>query len=189
MSRYQAVVIGVSAGALEALTVILPRLPSGYRLPLLIVVHVPPDKKSVMAELLRSKCQIDVQEATDKEPIKGGTAYFAPPDYHLLVEEDGRMSLSSEEPVLYSRPAIDVLFETAADAYGPALIGVILTGANSDGARGLKAVHDAGGTALVQTPALAYASIMPQAALSACPAAQALSLEDIADYLQKASLL
>ena len=88
----------------------------------MIVVHVPPDKKSVLAELFQAKCGIEVREAEDKEPISGGTVYFAPPDYHLLVETDKSLSLSNDEPVLYSRPSIDVLFESAADAYGPSLI-------------------------------------------------------------------
>ena len=121
--KAEAVVIGASAGALEALSVILPSLPADYGLPVLIVVHVPPDKKSLLAELFQAKCGIEVREAEDKEPIRGGTVYFAPPDYHLLVETDKSLSLSDDEPVFYSRPSVDVLFESAADAYGPSLIG------------------------------------------------------------------
>jgi two-component system chemotaxis response regulator CheB len=181
--KAEAVVIGVSAGALEALSAILPFLPSDYALPVIIVVHVPPDKKSVLAELFGAKCGIKVREAEDKEPISGGTVYFAPPDYHLLVETGKSLSLSSDEPVLYSRPSVDVLFESAADAYGPSLIAIVLTGANPDGAKGLKAVTNAGGTAIVQSPAGAYASAMPEAAIAACPEAQILSLKDIAIYL------
>ncbi|WP_406698003.1 chemotaxis protein CheB [Singulisphaera sp. Ch08] len=183
--RIEAVVIGASAGAVDALSVILPALPRDYPLPLMVVVHLPADKKSIMVDLFRAKCRLDVREADDKEPIRGATAYFAPPDYHLLVEPDRRLSLSSEEPVHYCRPSIDVLFETAVDAYGAGLLGIILTGANDDGARGLRAVHAAGGTALVQRPDLAYASIMPQAALDACPEARSVSLEEIATYLQE----
>jgi len=126
---------------------------------------------------------VDVREAEDKEPLEAGTVYFAPPDYHLLVELDRRLSLSSEEPVLYSRPSIDVLFESAADAYGSGLVGVVLTGANSDGARGLRAVRDAGGVALVQRPDQAQVAAMPQAALDACPGAVPLSLDEIASFL------
>ena len=99
---------------------------------------------------MRARCAIRVREAEDKEPIEPGVVYFAPPDYHLLVEQDKRLSLSDDEPVLFSRPSIDVLFESAADAYGGGLIGVVLTGANSDGAKGLKAVVQAGGVAVVQ---------------------------------------
>ena len=152
----QAVVIGASAGALEALSKLLPGLAADYRLPILIVVHLPPDRTSLFVELLRAGCAIQVREAGDKEPIESGVVYFAPPDYHLLVEQDRRLSLSSEEAVLFSRPSIDVLFESAADAYGEGLIGVVLTGANSDGADGLKAVIEAGGLAIVQNPKSAY---------------------------------
>jgi two-component system chemotaxis response regulator CheB len=180
----KAVVIGTSAGALEALSAILPALPADYALPIMIVVHVPPDKKSILAELFQAKCRIDVHEAEDKEPISGGTAYFAPPDYHLLVEADKSLSLSVDEPVLYSRPSVDVLFESAADAYGPDLIAIVLSGANQDGAKGLKAVAEAGGTAIVQNPAGAYASAMPEAAIAECPGARVLSLNEIALYLQ-----
>jgi len=183
-----AVVIGASAGALESLYQILPSLPPEYRLPIIIVVHIPPDKKSIMADLLQSKCAIRVVEAQDKEPLQKGTAYIAPPDYHVLVEKNGRLSLSSEEPVLYSRPSIDVLFETASDAYGSALIGVILSGANSDGVKGLKSIINAGGTGIVLDPDLAYAPTMPQAAQNACPTAHILNFEQITDYLQKAAL-
>ncbi len=183
----EAVVIGASAGALDALSVVLPALPADFRLPLMIVVHMPSDKKSVLAELLRSKCRIAVTEADDKEPIVGGTAYIAPPDYHLLVEADKLLSLSSDEPVLYSRPSIDVLLESAADAYGPALIAIILTGANEDGAAGAKAVIEAGGTVVVQDPRQAFARAMPTAALAACPNARVLSLREIAVYLAEVS--
>ncbi|MES1244826.1 MAG: chemotaxis protein CheB [Acidobacteriota bacterium] len=185
--RPEAVVVGASAGALDALSILLPALPHGYPLPILMVIHLPPDRKSAMADLLRAKCRVDVREAEEKEPIEGGTVYLAPPDYHLLVESDRRLSLSSEEPVNYSRPAIDVLFETAADTFGAGLVGVVLTGANSDGARGLRAVTDAGGVGLVERPDTAYAPIMPRAALGACPNARALSLEEIAAWLIEAA--
>lgn len=182
----QAVVIGVSAGAFEALSALLPGLPADYALPIMIVVHVPPDKKSLLAELFSARCAIPVREAEDKEPIEAGTVYFAPPDYHLLIEADKSLALSSDEPVLFSRPAIDVLFESAADAYGEALVGVVLTGANSDGALGLRAIARAGGAAIVQAPQGAYAAAMPLAAIEACGEARILSLDGIADYLRQA---
>jgi two-component system chemotaxis response regulator CheB len=168
----------------DALSAILPALPPEYPLPVMVVVHLPPDKKSAMAELFNHRCRVAVREAEDKEPLAPGTVYFAPPDYHLLVEPDGRLSLSGEEPVHYSRPAIDVLFETAADAFGPGLVGVVLTGASSDGARGLRAVAAAGGTALVQDPQSAHVPAMPRAALAACPGAAVLDLEGIAAHLR-----
>jgi two-component system chemotaxis response regulator CheB len=187
-SPTEAVVIGASAGALEALSVILPALPAGFGLPLIVVVHVPPDKRSMLAELFQAKCRIPVREAEDKEPINPGTVYFAPPDYHLLVETKKSLSLSSDEPVLFSRPSIDVLFESAADAYGSALIAVILTGANQDGAKGMKAVAETGGVALVQNPDGAFASAMPAAAIEMCPGARVMSLDAITAYLQEVGI-
>jgi two-component system chemotaxis response regulator CheB len=181
----EAVVIGASAGAFEALSVVLPTLPADFRPPIMIVVHVPPYKPSGLVELFRAKCRLAVHEAEDKEPIQPGNIYFAPPDYHLLVEKDKGLSLSTDEPVLFSRPAIDVLFESAADAYGPALLGILLTGANQDGASGMKAIVASGGTAIVQAPDNAFAPAMPEAAIAACPGALVLPLEDIAAYLQK----
>jgi two-component system chemotaxis response regulator CheB len=180
----EAIVIRASAGALEALSAILPALPQGFELPVLVVVHVPPDRRSVLSELFEAKCRVPVKEAEDKEPIVGGTVYFAPPDYHLLVEADRCLALSSDEPVLFSRPSIDVLFESAADAYGPALIGVVLTGANQDGAKGLRAIVAAGGAALVQEPQGAFAPAMPEAAIASVPGAGILSLDQIAAHLK-----
>jgi two-component system chemotaxis response regulator CheB len=182
--RAEAVAVGASAGALEALSAILPGLPADYPLPVFVVVHLPPDRDSLMARLLQDSSRIKVREAEDKEAIEPGTVYLAPPDYHLLIEPDRRLSLSGEEPVLFSRPSIDVMFETAAEAYGPGLVGVVLTGANSDGARGLRAIRAAGGTVLVQRPDAATSSAMPRAALDACPEALALTLQEIAEHLR-----
>ncbi len=179
----QAVVIGASAGAVDALLQILPQLPEDYPLALLIVVHLPPDSESTLVELLETRCQITVKEAEDKEILRPGIAYLAPPNYHLLVEPNFELSLSSEEPVLFCRPAIDLLFESAADAFGSSVIGIVLTGANSDGANGLRAIHDAGGAAYVQDPADADAEVMPRAALAACPDAQVLTLAQVIDLL------
>lgn len=183
--RPQAVVIGASAGALEALSVILPALPADFPVPVILVVHIPGDKRSVLAELFQAKCEIRVIEVEDKEPLAGSTAYFAPPNYHLLVEGHRTLSLSSDEPVMFSRPSIDVLFESAADAFGAALVGVVLTGANHDGARGLRAISDAGGQAVVQDPATAFATAMPEGAIARCPQARVLPLDAMATYLQK----
>ncbi|WP_298216967.1 chemotaxis protein CheB [Acidocella sp.] len=180
----EAVVIGASAGAMEALSALLPALPQNFRLPVFVVVHLPPDRKSLFAEIFQAKCRVPVREAEDKEPIRAGTVYFAPPNYHLLIETGRSIALSSDEPVLYSRPAIDVLFESAADAYGPALAGIILSGANEDGARGLKAVAAAGGVTMIQRPDEAQAPDMPLAALAACPQAHILPVAGIAAFLQ-----
>ena len=181
----RAVVIGGSAGSVEALSVVLPVLPQDFPLPIMIVVHLPAYRKSLLADLFQSKCHVRVLEADDKEPICAGAAYFAPPDYHLLVEADARLSLSSDEPVRYSRPSIDVLFESASDVYADGLVGVVLTGANSDGANGLRVIGEAGGIAIAQRPDSSYASTMPQAAIDACPTALCLNLDEIASYLLK----
>ena len=178
------VVIGVSAGAIHALSQILPALPAHYPFPVLVVVHVPRDRNA-LTTLFERKCSLPVREADDKEPIATGIT-IAPPDYHMLIESGRTIALSGEEPVHFSRPSIDALFESAADALGPALIGVVLTGANEDGAAGLKAIAAAGGTALVQDPATAYAAAMPDAALKACPAALKLDLDAIAAFLIEA---
>ncbi|WP_300975164.1 chemotaxis protein CheB [Sphingomonas sp. LHG3406-1] len=177
-----AIVIGASAGAVQALSEILPRLPHDFSLPILIVVHVP-SAPSGLTALFSAKCAMAVVEPDDKESILPGTIYFAPPGYHLLVEPDASISLSADEPVLFSRPSIDVLFESAADSFGAGLLGVVLTGANEDGARGAVLIEEAGGTVLVEDPATAYAATMPAAALARCSAARALSLDAITDYL------
>jgi two-component system chemotaxis response regulator CheB len=176
----EAIVIGASAGAIQALSRILPALPADYPIPVLVVVHIPADRSDLLAPLFQAKCRVTVKEAEDKEPILPGFVYFGPSDYHLLVEADHTLSLSADEPVLYSRPSIDVLFESAADAYSAALVGVILTGANEDGAAGLSAVAEAGGLALVEDPATAFAAAMPSAALAQCARARSMSLDAIA---------
>jgi two-component system chemotaxis response regulator CheB len=181
--KAEAIVIGASAGAIDALSQILPALPADYALPIFIVVHLPPDAKSVLAELFVPKCEIEIKEAQDKEAIRPGVVYFAPPNYHLLVEADGSLSLSSDEPELFSRPSINVLFESAADVYGEGLVGIVLTGANNDGAHGLQMIHEAGGLVLVQDPASAMTGSMPEAALEACPAARVLTLPEMIKLL------
>ncbi|TSJ79698.1 chemotaxis protein CheB [Rariglobus hedericola] len=179
----ECIVIGGSAGSIDALINILPALPRDFALPVLVVIHLPPNERSLLAEIFGPRCQLPVKEAEDKEPLAGGTIYFAPPNYHLLVESDFTLSLSSDEPVFYSRPAIDILFETAADAYGNGLRAVVLTGASSDGAAGLRAVHRVGGLCFVQRPDTAEVSLMPQSALEACPAARSLNVQQIAREL------
>ena len=184
-SALEAVVMGASAGAVDALLQLLPALPAAYPLPIVIVVHLPPDKQSVLAELFHTKCSVTVREVEDKEPLEGGTVYIAPPNYHVLVEQNRTLSLSNEEAVHYSRPSIDVLFESAADAYGAGLVGILLTGANDDGASGLKIIALAGGTVAVQRPDTAAHPTMPQAGLKKCPNALVLSLSELAAMLQK----
>lgn len=181
--RVDAIVIGASAGAIQALTRILPTLPADYPIPVLVVVHIPADGSDLLAPLFQAKCRVAVKEAEDKEPTLPGFVYFGPSDYHMLVEADRTVSLSADEPVHYSRPSIDVLFESAADAFGAGLVGVILTGANEDGAAGLRAVASVGGIALAEDPAAAFAPAMPSAALELCAEARSMSLDAIAAYL------
>lgn len=178
-----AVIIGASAGALEALSVLLPALPADFPLPIFVIVHLPPDKPSVLADIFEAKCALRAIEAEDKEPVEPGVIYFAPPNYHMLLENRVSIALSSEDEVLFSRPSIDVAMESAADVGEDALVGIILTGANQDGARGLRAIHDAGGSVIIQTPNEAYASAMPEAALELCPDARVMSLADMPAFL------
>lgn len=178
-----AVAIGGSAGAVQALLKILPALPADYPHAVLVVVHVPPGRDNALVPLFQTRSRIAVKEAEDKEPVQASVVYFAPSDYHLLVEPDETLSLSSDELVNMSRPAIDVLFESAADAFGPRLTAVILTGANGDGAEGLRAVVAAGGGAVIEDPATAFAAAMPQAALDACHDAALMTVDAIAAHL------
>ena len=183
MSR--AVVIGASAGGVQALSWILTALPPQFASPIHIVLHVPQRNDNPLVDLLRARCLLEVKEAEDKEMLQHGTVYFAPPGYHMLIEKDLSIALSSDEPVNFSRPAIDVLFETAADALGQDVTAIILTGANHDGARGLRAIGAAGGTTIVQNPSTAEMPTMPLAALEACPQARSLSIDEIVVHLRQ----
>ena len=161
----EAIVIGGSAGALDALQAILPALPRSFGLPVVVVLHVVPGRPSGLVNVLRSSSLLVVKEVEDKEPLVGGTIHVAPPSYHVLVEGDRTLALSVDEPVHFSRPSIDVLFESAVDVFGAGLVGVLLSGANEDGARGLAKVKRAGGTTIVQAPATAPSRQMPDSAL------------------------
>jgi two-component system chemotaxis response regulator CheB len=163
--RVEALVIGASAGGVDALFALLPSLPAGYRLPVFCILHLPPDRDSRLAELFAERLPLPVKEAADKETIVPGTVYFAPSGYHLSVERDFTFSLSCEPPVHFARPAIDVLMESGADAYGPGLAGILLTGANHDGAAGMAAIHARGGLTVVQDPDDAQVATMPKSAI------------------------
>jgi two-component system chemotaxis response regulator CheB len=163
--RIEAVVIGASAGGVEALGTLLPALPAGYRLPVICILHLPGDRDSRLAELFAERLPLPVREALDKEAIEPGTVYFAGSGYHLSVERDFTFSLSCEPPVHFARPAIDVLMESGADAYGPGLVGILLTGANHDGAAGMAAIHANGGLTVVQDPDDAQVATMPRSAI------------------------
>jgi two-component system chemotaxis response regulator CheB len=164
--RIEAIVIGASAGGVEALLSIFSALRAGFRLPIIVVLHLPEQRNSQLADVMARRVPMPVIEAGDKMPIEAGTLYLATPGYHLSVELDRSLSLSLEERLHYSRPAIDYLFESAADAYGTGLLAVLLTGANQDGARGLAQVKHLGGITVVQDPDEAQVSTMPDAALA-----------------------
>jgi two-component system chemotaxis response regulator CheB len=180
---YQAVAIGSSAGGINALKTILPQLPADFPAAIFIVQHISPSSESYMAKFLNNISKIEVKEADEKEEIKPGVAYVAPPNYHLLIEEDFTLSLSVEAKVNYSRPSIDVTFETAALAYGKNLIGIVLTGANSDGAYGLKTIKNSGGYTIVQNPEEAESSVMPLSAIKVVKPHKVLKLNEIAEHI------
>ncbi|NNA56052.1 MULTISPECIES: chemotaxis protein CheB [Pseudomonas] len=165
LPRVEAIVVGASAGGVEALLSLLGPLRQGYVLPIIVVLHLPEERRSHLAEVFSRRLMLPVEEATDKQDIMPGTVYFATPGYHLSVEQDRSLSLSLEDRVHHSRPSIDYLFESAADAYGESLAAVLLTGANNDGARGLKQVKQRGGLTIVQDPDDAQVATMPLAAL------------------------
>jgi len=174
--------MGTSTGGLHALTRLLSDLPASFPLPIAIVQHRSRDSDERLAALLSGASLIPVVEAEDKEPLRGPGVYLSPPDYHLLVEEDW-MALSTEEPVAYSRPSIDVLFESAAYSHGSSVIGVLLTGANQDGTRGLKEIKERGGYVIIQNPASAESAFMPKHAVKNLLPDRVLNLEQIAAEL------
>ena len=183
LRRYKAIVLGVSTGGVGTLKALLGALPKDFPLPLLIVQHISPDSGDQMAVFLDEFCAIHVKEADEQERPVGGTVYLAPANYHLMVEPDGRLGLSMDPPVNYSRPSVDVLFETAAQAFGERLIGVVLTGAGYDGSLGLKRIKDKGGVAVVQDPCDAAADSMPKHAMMAVTPDHVVTLSPCRSYL------
>lgn len=166
--RPQVIAIGASAGAVEALGQLLPRLPASLATPVVVVVHVPADRPSGLAQLFASRCQLPVREAEDKCPLGSGV-FFAPPDYHVLIERTLTLALANDEAVHFSRPSIDVLFESVADSFQQRGMGILLSGASVDGAAGLQRIHRAGGLTWVQTPSTAAVATMPESALALAP--------------------
>jgi two-component system chemotaxis response regulator CheB len=177
--KIKAIIIGASAGGIRALLTILAPLPPTYQLPIIIVLHLPHDRDSKLIDVFQYHCSLPVREAQDKEKINAGTLYFAGSGYHLSIERDFSFSLSCEEPVCFARPAIDVLMQSAADAYGQALAGFLLTGANHDGAEGLACIKALGGLTVVQDPNEAEIPHMPQAAINRQEPDMILSLTNI----------
>lgn len=179
---YEIVVVGTSWGGLAAIRQLITGLPSVFALPIIVVQHRHKDSNHLLTSLLQDRTRLCVCDVEDKAPIVAGNVYLAPADYHLLVE-DGHFSLSTDEAVLFSRPSIDVTFASVADAYGRRAVGVILTGANSDGSQGLRRIFDRGGLAFVQRPDTAESAIMPSAAVRAVPKARVLAIPEIASAL------
>lgn len=181
------VVIGGSAGALEALLAFIPALPRTFEPPIAVTLHLGANNRNLVPEILRGVTSRVVVEAEDKMPLRPNEIYIAPPNYHLLVERTRSLALSVDEVVNYSRPSIDVLFESAADAFGARCAGVVLSGANDDGARGLAQIAMRGGKAFVQAPASASHPPMPLAAIRKVgDRAQAMSIPDLANALARA---
>lgn len=179
----EAVVIGASAGGVDALLRLFADLPAAWRLPTVVVIHMPEEHESRLVDVFAARLPFPVLEAQDKAPVLAGRLYFAPTGYHLSIERDLSFSLSCEPPVLFSRPAIDLLMSSAADAYGPALVGVLLTGANEDGAAGLLRIRESGGLTVVQAPSDARIATMPLAALALQQPDHVLPLAGIRDLL------
>jgi len=181
--KYKAIVVGSSAGGLNALKTLLRNLDRDFKIPVIIVQHISPDSENYLIHILNDLKRLKVKEADEKEHPQQGYAYVAPPNYHLLVEPDQTFTLTVDERVNYARPSIDVLFETAAEAYREQLIGIILTGANNDGSLGLKRIKELGGMAVVQDPGTAEVDSMPKAAIQTCAVDHILSLEEISALL------
>ena len=180
---YKVIVIGVSAGGLNVMTKLLEDLPPNFSIPIVVVQHRSKDQRNLLEEIMQARCRIDIKQADEKEKPKAGMVYFAPADYHLLFEEDGCFSLSCDNPVNFSRPSIDILFETAADAFAKNVLAIILTGANNDGMNGLLKIKMKGGTTIAQKPASAEFSSMPQAAINANAVEYVMELAEIKTLL------
>lgn len=187
--EFRAIVIGVSSGGVQALSALLGALPAKFALPIVVVQHISPEAGDGLARLLDAHGPLRVKEADEMELPIAGHVYLAPPNYHLLVEPDGHLALSADLPVSYARPSVDVLFETAAEAWGAGLIGVILTGANHDGSRGLARIKARGGLAIVQDPADAEAPQMPLAAIAALAAKENNALDHVVPLADLPALL
>jgi two-component system, chemotaxis family, protein-glutamate methylesterase/glutaminase len=182
--KYEAIVIGVSAGGIEALGKILPKLPKDFSPAVIIVQHMNASSNDFLARYFDEMCSLRVKQADEKEMALPGTVYIAPPNYHLMLEDDRTFSLSIDAPVNFARPSIDILFETAAVVYGARLVGVVLTGASSDGSHGLRAIKNSGGLTVVQDPNTAEADFMPKSAIAVAEPDYVLPLEDIGGFLE-----
>ena len=179
---YDLVVVGTSWGGLAALRTLVSGLPASFMMAVVLVQHRHKDSDHLLRTLLQERTALEVCEVEDKMPLEHGRIYVAPPDYHTLIEP-GHLSLSTEAPVRFSRPSIDVTFLTAADSYAHRTVGIVLTGANADGSEGLRRISDRGGMAIVQDPATAESKLMPAAAVKAVPRARVLALDDMVKFM------
>jgi len=181
--QYEAIVMGVSSGGMNALKFIFSVLPANFSIPIIIVQHISAHSNNEWIELLNEKSNLTVKEADEKEKIETGNVYIAPSNYHLLIEKNKTFSLTIDERVNFARPSIDVLFESAAEAYEGKLIGVVLTGSNNDGTKGIRRIKECGGLAIIQDPETAESSYMPASAIAAIQADYILTLEKIIELL------
>lgn len=181
--KYKCISIGVSAGGMEALSIIIPGLPAPFPIPVVVIQHISPHSDNYMTRYLDNISAIKVKEVDEKERIIPGVVYTAPPNYHVLLEEDETFSLSVEGRINFARPSIDVFFQSAADVYGPHLVGIVLTGANNDGSQGLKMIKKRGGLTIVQDPDTAEVDGMPRAAIATTKIDHILTLEQISPFL------
>ena len=183
--HYEAIVIGTSSGGMNALKFLFSSLPVDFSIPIIIVQHISPRSDNQWIKLLNINSKLYLKEADEKEKIEHGKVYIAPPNYHLMIERNKTFSLTIDERVNYSRPSIDVLFESAAEAYKNKLIGVILTGSNNDGTNGIKRIQECGGLTISQDPETAESSYMPASAIAINQPDYILSLEEITALLIK----
>jgi len=185
ITKYRMLAIGGSAGSLDVILRIVTALPFVSHLATVIIVHRKNDGESILTDLLSTRTKLAVKEIEDKEAITGGTIYIAPADYHLLIENEKMFSLDASEKIHHSRPSIDVSFESVAEVFGPSAIGVLLSGANADGAEGLSRINQAGGFTIVQNPASADVGYMPQQALERMKPDKILNGDDIGDFIKE----
>ncbi len=183
--KFSAVIIGASAGGFVALSRILSLLPGDYSIPIIVVQHRSRDYRELLEEVLQRKSPIRIKQVNEKESLEKGFVYLAPSDYHLLIEEDFTFSLSDDPPVNYSRPSIDVSFESAAEIFREKLIGIILTGANNDGSKGIRKIKNYGGTTIAQDPKEAQFPMMPRSAVNTGMIDFIFSLNEIGSFLKK----
>jgi len=183
--KYEAVVLGVSSGGMTALKFIFSALPAHFRIPIIVVQHISPHSDNEWINLLNNKSNLTIKEADEKEKIESGNVYIAAANYHLLIESDKTFSLTIDERVNFARPSIDVLFESAAEVYKEKLIGIVLTGSNNDGAKGIKRIKELGGMVIIQDPKTAESSTMPASAIAAVQTDYILSLDKIVQLLIK----